>query len=188
MKPLNKDISNKDKKRMRSLITGNENSRESTGIGYSKSKEFHKEGDVWEEDGRKWTIKEGIKQNITKLDDLKKSFLTPMFCPNCTKYMKHKFDSMFYKAHGKCYNCVIVFETDLKRLGLFEEYEKNIINSNIDAIIKDFTSYIYDRLEESNNSYITEGGVVEKWDGKLDKERVLNSMKETIDYLQQLKK
>ena len=188
MKPLNKELSEKDKRRARQLLTGNENSRTSIGVGYSKAKEFHKEGDIWEEDEKKWTIKDGLKQNITKLDIIKKAYLTPLFCPKCKSQMKHKFDDSYYKAHHTCYSCVLKFETELKRLGLFEEYEKNIINSNIEGIIKDFTTYIYDRLNESENSFITEKGVLEKWDGSIDKERVLESLKGTIQYLESYKK
>lgn len=187
MKPLNKEFSDKDKRRARNLLTGRENQRTSTGIGYSKAYEYHKEGDVWEEDGKNWTIKDNIKQNITKLDSIKQSFLTPIFCPYCSHQMKHKFDNAFYKIHQKCYDCVVKFETNLKRLGLFEEYEKGVVNSNIDGLIEDFKAYIYDRLQESE-SFITEKGVVEKWDGDLDKERVLESMKDTIKYLETYKK
>lgn len=189
MKPLKKEFSDKDKKRMRALLTGNESKRETIGIGYRKVDEIHNEGDIWEEDDRKWTIKNGIKQNITKLDKLKQHFIVPIFCPHCSSQMKHKFDNDFYKVHGKCYSCVIKFETELRRLGLFEEYEKNIINSNIDGIIKDFTAYIYDRITENeSSSYITETGVIEKWDGNLDKDRVLQSLKDTIEFLNKFKK
>ena len=57
MKPLKKEFSDKDKKRMRALLTGTESSRETMGIGYRKVDEVHNEGDIWEEDDRKWTIK-----------------------------------------------------------------------------------------------------------------------------------
>jgi hypothetical protein len=41
------------------------------GTGYTKQQEFYEEGDIWEADGRQWTIKNGIKQNLTKLDKAK---------------------------------------------------------------------------------------------------------------------
>ena len=69
---LKKEFSKKDVQRARNLITGNTDARTSQGIGYTKKYEHHKEGDVWEEDGRKWTIKNGLKQNITKMDKFKK--------------------------------------------------------------------------------------------------------------------
>ncbi len=188
MKPLKKEFSAQDIKRVRNLMSGREQERTTQGVGYSKKEEIHKEGDEWIQDGRTWVIKNGIKKNVTKLSKVKASIITPLFCPHCTKQMKNKFDSDFYSIHRKCYSCVIKFETQLKALGLYEDYEKNVINSNIDGIISDFTSYIYDKINESQNSYITENGVLEKWDGGVKEEDALKALQDTITYLKQLKK
>ena len=188
MKPLKKEISKQDKIRARNLLTGNSDKRTYLGVGYKGIKESYSEGDEWEEKGKTWTIKDGIRQSLTKLDTVKEKYLIPIFCPECNSQMKHKFDSQFYNKHHKCYDCVLKFETELKRLGLYNDYQKNIVNSNVDGMVRDFTTYIYERLEESENSYITEMGVVEKWDGSLDKQRVLDSMEESIKYLESLKK
>jgi len=68
---LKKDFKEKDVQRLRNLVQGKYGEKTSTSIGYTKQQEFHDEGDIWEEDGRKWTIKNGIKQNVTKLDKAK---------------------------------------------------------------------------------------------------------------------
>ena len=188
MKPLKKEISAADKKRARDLLTGNDNRRQIDGAGYRKSTEFHSEGDIWEEGGKEWTIKDGLKQNITKLDAVKEKHLMPIFCPTCSNQMKHKFDKEYYKKHKKCYDCVIKFETELKRLGLYKQYEDNIINSDIDGIIKDFSAYIYEVVDAAEKSFITENGEIQKWDGSIDKERALESMKETIKFLEEQKR
>ena len=60
---LKKDFNKKDVERLRNLVKGKAGERTTQGIGYTKKEEFHKEGDIWEADGRKWTIKDGIKQN-----------------------------------------------------------------------------------------------------------------------------
>ena len=65
---LKKEFSKKDVQRLRNVFTGKTGERTTDGVGYTKKQEFHKEGDVWTENGREWTIKEGIKQNVTKLD------------------------------------------------------------------------------------------------------------------------
>ena len=65
---LKKEFKHRDVERLRNLVQGKYGDKTTMGTGYSKAKEFHNEGDVWEEDGRTWTIKNGIKQNITKLD------------------------------------------------------------------------------------------------------------------------
>ena len=111
----------------------------------------------------------------------------PLFCPSCNKVMKHKLDKPFYLQYKRCWNCQIEFETELRTLGLWGEYEKNIINSDIDNMIKDFEIWVDESLNESNQSFVTEAGDVEKWVGS-NKNKLLESKEETIKYLQSLKK
>lgn len=112
----------------------------------------------------------------------------PLFCPSCGGLMDVKLDKDYYNIHKKCFNCVLDFEFELRKAGLFEEYEKNIINSEIDGFIDSFKDYVESKLTESNNSFVTEQGDVEKWDGGLDKKRVLKSLDKTIEHLEKLKK
>ena len=56
---LKKDFNKKDVERLRNLVKGKGGERTTQGIGYTKKEEFYKEGDIWEADGRKWTIKDG---------------------------------------------------------------------------------------------------------------------------------
>tara|TARA_Y100001972_G_scaffold389_1_gene468 strand:- start:701 stop:1276 length:576 start_codon:yes stop_codon:yes gene_type:complete len=185
---LRKEFSKKDVQRVRNLVQGKTGDRTVEGIGYTKKDTFYKEGDIWEENGRKWTIKNGIKQNITKYDEIKKLIKTPLFCPNCNKQMKHKFDPSYYKIHKKCYECFLYFVSDLKKVGAWEIYEKNIHNTDLDAFIQDFKDFVKDQLTTSNESYVTEQGDVEKWVGGYNKKRVLESLEKTIEYLENLKK
>ena len=85
---LNKEFKRKDVERMRNLIKGKSDESSELQVGYSKKQEQHKEGDVWEENGKKWTLKNGIKQTHTKLDDIKKEAILPLFCPECSGLMK----------------------------------------------------------------------------------------------------
>lgn len=188
IKGLNKQFTKRDVQRMRNLITGNTGDRVGNSVGYTKEEEDHKEGDIWEEDGRRWTIKNGVKQNITKLDSAKKAHVMPIFCPSCKSKMNPSIDKSYYNIHKKCLNCVVDFEHELRKEGLYEAYEAKIINSDIDGIIQDFTKFIEDQLTESNNSFITEQGDVEKWVGGSNREKIMKGMKETIDYLNSLKK
>ena len=48
----------------------------------------------------------------------------PIFCPSCKKPMKKHFDKDYYNIHKKCFDCVVEFEHDLRKAGLYEEYEK----------------------------------------------------------------
>ena len=86
---LKKEFSSKDVNRARNLVNKDFSAKTVDGVGYSKAQVAHKEGDVWEESGRTWTIKDGIRQNITKLDSAKKALQTPLACPKCKGTMKH---------------------------------------------------------------------------------------------------
>jgi len=185
---LKKQFKKQDVQRVRNLVQGKYGDKTQQSVGYSKKQEIHTEGDVWEEDGRKWTIKDGIKQNITKLDKAKKAHVMPIFCPNCKKTMKKRFDKDYYMIHKKCFDCVIEFEHDLRKVGLWEEYEKNIRNADIDGFIKDFKAYVEDELTQNNSSFITEAGDVEKWVGGLNEKRVLEALDKTIEHLEKMKK
>ena len=101
--------------------------------------------------------------------------------------MKHRYDKQFYIQYNRCFNCQIEFEGVLKVKGLWVEYEKNILNSDIDNIIKDFNIWIDEKIDTKMESYITEAGDVESWNGS-DKAQLLKNKEQTIEYLQSLKK
>ena len=188
MSNLKKEFKQKDVERLRNLVKGKYGDKSTVGVGYTKKEEFHKEGDIWEEDGRQWTIKDGIKQNITKLDKAKKAHLMPIFCRECDKPMTYWQDKNFYTLYKRCFNCQVDFEGKLRVEGLFEEYKKNIVNDDIDHFITDYSQFIEDCLNNNTESFISEAGDIEKWKGKINKELVEKSKEETIEYLKSLKK
>jgi hypothetical protein len=184
---LKREFRERDVQRMRNIIQKDYTAKTITQVGYTKAQIEHKEGDIWEADGRQWTIKNGIKQNLTKLDKAKKEITLPLFCPCCSSLMKHKYDKLFYIQYKRCFNCQIDFETEIRKLGLWEEYEKNIINSDIEHVITDYSVWMDEVINGSNESFITEAGDVEKWVGS-SKSKLLENKEETIKYLQSLKK
>ena len=70
---LKKDFKESDVQRIRNIVNKDFTSGTKIQSGYRKSSKKHKEGDIWEEGGKQWTIIDGIKQNITKLDAAKKN-------------------------------------------------------------------------------------------------------------------
>ena len=185
---LKKEFQEKDVQRLRNLMTGKYGDKTIKSVGYRKAQVTHNEGDIWEEDGRTWTIKDGIKQNITKLDKAKKSYVVPLFCPKCKKQMKLKNDHELYKIHKMCLSCVVDMEHQLQKDGKWDEYQQKIKNNEIDNKIKDFKDYVKDRLSESNNNFISEAGDKETWKGKIDEKRVDEHLSQVIEYLESLKK
>ena len=184
---LKKEFQERDVQRLRNLIQGKQGEKTRSSVGFSKADEFHKEGDIWESDGRTWTIKDGIKQNITKLDKAKKAHVMPLLCPKCNRVMKKRNDKPFYRIHKKCFDCVIDMEVQLRKEGKWEEYERNIKNNELDNRIAEFKLWVKEKLEEGNDSFVSESGEVEKWVGKINKERVEEHVAEVIEYLESLK-
>jgi hypothetical protein len=115
-------------------------------VGYQAASEpTRNEGDVWEDaDGMKWTKKDGTIQNVTKQDLAK----IPWFCPVCTNVMSHKLDTKFWNLRGKCFDCVVKEEMEMRRLGTWKAYEYKIMKAN--AI-----SYLKDKIQELQHYHDT---------------------------------
>jgi len=185
---LKKTFQKKDVERIRNLVKGKSGDRVTSGIGQTKTTtEDHKEGDVWEVNGKTWTIKDGIKENVTKLDKFKKAAV-PLFCPSCKQVMDKQLDPFYYKSYGTCVDCRAEFETKLKLEGKWKLHKDEVFNKEIDKQIEEYKGFMKNVLSEKNNSFITEAGDIEKWVGGIDKNRAKQAMKETIEYLENLKK
>ena len=190
---LKKEFKRKDVNRMRNLITGKTGASSGSQIGYSKKEEEHKEGDVWTEGKKTWTIKNGIKQTVSKLDKIRKETLMPLCCPECNNVMKKTLDKSCYKAHKKCLDCVVEDEKQLMyksmreasgvaNIGPLENYQKSKrikeLKTNI-ARINDMEAAYIAKINQSKTSYISEQGDIERWVGNSDTKSLIEEIKET---------
>jgi hypothetical protein len=176
---LKKEFKKSDVQRMRNIITGKTGDRTQVLGGWESKIEERKEGDTWEEDGKKWTIKNGIKQSITKLDKFKHLVSLPLTCPSCKKPMKaDELNKRMYSIHKVCLNCVVDMESKLKLEGKYEQYEKNILNMNKNASLEEFEQALDSWLEEKD-TFVTEQGDIESWQGG-DKTKIYKELKEKI--------
>ena len=173
---LKKEFSKKDVSRMRNLITGNAGSSSETQIGYSKKEIDHKEGDVWEENRKTWTIKNGIKQTISKLDSIKKEVFMPLCCPECGSVMKKRLDKPNYNLHKKCFDCVIDYEGKLRVKGKYDAYIKNLQNKNQIDLLNQTEQYLLEVVNDTNEAYVSEHGEVERWVGGVDKVKITDDI------------
>jgi hypothetical protein len=183
---LQREFKDRDVQRMRNIIKKDYTAKTTTQVGYSKAYVDRKEGDVWEEDGKKWTLKNGIKQTVTRFDALKKTISLPIACPKCGKGMKStSLNKKMWPIHKMCFNCVVDMETELKRTGQFEEYVRELTTRGIKTYIKDLEDALIDMASESNESFVTEAGDIEKWAGKgMDDDKLTQDLQE---YIQKLK-
>ena len=168
---LKKEFKHRDVERLRNLVQGKYGDKTTMGTGYQKAKEFHNEGDIWEENGKTWTIKNGIKQTISKLDEARKASLIPLACPECNKALKHYLDKNAWKTTKKCFDCNIKEETQMRLNGTFDEHVKEVYRKNAMAWLEDKRIQFEDFINnpESLRGFITERGDIEDWYGSPDR-------------------
>ena len=184
---LKKEFKESDIQRVRNIVNKDFTSKTKSQTGYQKSYERHEEGDIWEESGKTWTIKNGIKQNVTKLDAAKKAARLPLTCPKCGGPMKHHLAKKMYKIHGFCFDpCTVEMEGVLRKAGLYSEYEKKMMSGNIKGVLHDIESWVMESLQD-NISMVTEQGDAEEWNdiSNSNKEKILNNLKEYTKILRQ---
>lgn len=181
---LKKEFKPRDVQRMRNILTDKAGDRTQIQTGWERNQQVHVEGDIWEENGKKWTIKNGIKQSVTKLDEIKKLVVLPLSCPNCGQVMKvNEYNKKMWAIHQKCFDCVIKMESEIKRQGRWDEYSRNIMNRNKNAEL----DYLEEALEQwvgEKDSFVSESGEVEKWGGG-DKTDIYKQVKAEIAKLKE---
>lgn len=181
---LKKEFKHTDVQRIRNLVNKDFTAKTRSGIGYEKQAKRHKEGDIWEEGGKQWTIKNGLKQNVTKLDTAKKVLRVPLRCPKCGGSMEYHLHKKMYNIHGVCFDCTIKYEDSLKRAGLFEAYQKRMMQGNMKAFAQDIEAWVLDFLNEKD-TFVTEQGDVEDWKNNDSKYKadILGKVKEYLEVL-----
>lgn len=183
---LNKEFSERDIQRMRNIISGNTAGGTRIQAGYTKEVIKRVEGDVWEENGKTWTIERGIKQTVSKHSALKAMVELPLVCPCCQKPMKsHHLNKKMFVIHNTCFNCVIEMETKLKIEGKYEEYEKKLLNSNKNTSIDEVEQMFDEYFNSTMDSFVTEDGDIEKWDGGSIDPEYIKIVKDNIKRLRE---
>ena len=173
---LKKEFKRKDVDRARNLLTDKSGASSETQVGYKKKRVDYKEGDVWVENKKTWTIKDGIKQTISKMDAIKKEIFMPLCCPKCGKVMKSQLDKPVYRIHKNCYNCLVEFEHKLKIRGEYDDYIKKTRLTNALTQIDEFENLFLDLVNQSNEGYISEHGEIERWKGGIDISKFSNEI------------
>ena len=183
---LKKEFRTRDVQRMRNIITKKAGDKTGVQVGYTADYVERKEGDVWEERGKKWTIKNGLKQTVTRFDAIKKKIFTPITCPKCSRPMnKGHIDKYMFSIHKTCSDCVFEHETQLKYEGKYQEYERDMIRQGIVYHIKEMENVLLELLMgQSGEQYVTEAGDIEEWKGKSLDNQFIQDIQE---YIQKLK-
>jgi len=169
---LKKEFKRKDVDRARNLLMGKSGASSETQVGYEKKRVDYKEGDVWVENKKTWTIKDGIKQTVSKMDKIKKEIFMPLCCPKCSKIMKKRLDKPNYKINKMCFDCVIDYEASLRNKGEYEGYIRNLRLKNNLTQIDEAENMFLELANQSNEGFVSEHGEVERWKGGIDVEKI----------------
>lgn len=155
-------------------------------VGWRPSlEEKRQEGDVWEDvGGKKWTIKNGVRQTVTKLDAAK----TPHWCPQCSKPLNHRIDVKFWRIRNKCMDCIIKEETEIRRQGKWKEYEESIMKANYIAALEDKIQelqHLYENVSTPEVIHADDYNIlmVEKWNVNVD--QIKKDLLEDIEKLKE---
>jgi len=183
---LKREFRERDVQRMRNIITKDYTAKTVTQVGYTRTQVDHTEGDIWEENGKKWTIKNGIKQTLTKFDKFKKLVVMPLVCPSCNKPMASTdVNKKMWTIHNMCRSCVIDMEAQLKVDGKYVEYEKKMMNNNKNAMVDDFEVAFNEFMNTKAESYFSEQGDIETWGGGKVNEDEIKNINEYIKKLRE---
>lgn len=162
-------------------------------IGYTDDLKERKDGEMWQSaNGQTWIFKDGVKKAISK--PTKFIDLVRLQCGDCKKNMKlfnNRLDDKIFPKTGRCIDCQIKFEDNLKRLGKYDVYEKLKIFNNQKSFcvsLKDKLEETIRYLESSDNKikYMNEDGSQEYWTDT-NREKILDgARKELKECLQAL--
>ena len=183
---LQREFRERDVQRMRNLITKNYDAKTVTQTGYVKKHIEYKEGDIWKENNKTWTIKNGIKVTVSKLDDLKKLTVLPLTCPKCKCALKStNINKKMWYIHKMCFECVIKMETELKRDGKYEEYAKNMIKKGMSKHVEELEQLLLEiALNPTHENFVTEQGDIETWKSSFDSKQITQELQ---TYIQSIK-
>ena len=141
-----------------------------------------KEGEEWEDSqGNKWIWKNGYKKRVSK----RASLILEQRCTTCNadvRFGNYLDDQVWPKTH-LCYDCFIKNETDLKLLGVYEEFDRLRDVRNEISILKDRIKNFQEAekwCEENTGKFVEfvkEDASIERWEGLENYDKLLENIK-----------
>ena len=88
-------------------------------------------GDIWESRGITWKQEKGYKTRVNPQADLIRKAREEK-CKQCNGDVRwgSKLDRLFFSKTGMCENCIIDYETKLRIVGVYSDYERYKVVSN----------------------------------------------------------
>jgi len=174
-------------KAIREMLAGEHKTQTKVKVGFGDHKEaeeIREEGDVWVQDGKTWTIKNGIKQSIRKGINFSDLYDFSKCEEGCKKnqYNITDYDKKMSAIHGMCFDCVLKLETKLRLTGEWEEYEKKKVKENALAWLTEAEQEVLELKEAmTKTEFVNKDGDIEKWGLEKDAETIIEEIDEQWD-------
>lgn len=186
----NKYIHSSRKKVIDTVFGREDNTRKN--FGYEAATVRRKVGDVWEDEFWRYEQMDGFVSKTGKnhevYQEIRKYIRSLEECQN-TECVKQKFgptDKALIKQTGFCVDCLVIIEEEIKRLDIWEVYEKwRMFRKAID-IGKDSIAQITQGIKDLKPYYeqILEDGRIERWDLPKPMDEMRKEMEEEIEKIQ----
>ena len=161
-------------------------------VGYTGDKNKHRnEGEKWKDnDGVEWERKNGKNVRLTKTQgDLIREMLNDK-C-KCGQVIRwgSKQDAYFFGRTGMCANCLIDYETKLRVLGIYPDYETYKVLSYEVGALKDAREQIQGAIKffAEENGDVTmlcnSEGFMERWKNT-NQEKILADAKTELEWVE----
>lgn len=163
-----------------------------TTIGYAGKKYIKRDiGTKWTDiKGIVWEQKESGPVRINRVADIVRSAINDICQCGQNINFGSKLDNIFFRKTGLCENCLIDYETKLRILGIYHEYEQYKLISNEIGSLTEAKDKISDVIKFfSNNSgdvqmLCNSEGFIERWKSN-DNTKILEDAKKDLDAINQ---
>ena len=160
-----------------------------TQIGWTKTEETRKVGDIWEDEFHKYEKKEGYTlktgKNSDALQEIRDYIAKKSECknPECKTIKKSDKDRKIIEKVGYCINCNSEIEHIFRTLGLFKEYETYRVKTRMIIYGKQKIEELKQSLLDIKPYYefVNENGSIEKWELPKSVDEIKNEIQELIE-------
>jgi len=160
-----------------------------TTIGWTKTEETRKVGDIWEDEFHKYEKKEGYTlktgKNSDALQEIRDYIAKKSECknPECKTIKKSDKDRKIIEKVGYCINCNSEIEHIFRTLDLFKEYETYRVKTRMIIYGKQKIEELKQSLLDIKPYYefVNENGSIEKWELPKSVDEIKNEIQELIE-------
>ena len=167
-------------KAIKEMLSGTHKTQTKIQMGYTGERVNREEGDIWEENGKKWTIKNGIKKSVNKLGNYMDQFdFSNCYQDSCniTQYNMTDLDKKMSSFHGMCFNCATKMKTKMMLDGTWEAYEQERVKKNAIAWLNDAENDVLEiKKAMTKTEFVNSNGSVEKWSLDKKEEKIIDEI------------